>query len=73
MRLATLRVPFLCPLAAEALANGLKLTALRPLGFSRTSPYRSKLLTALHKKCPALRAELQIVCGEDEIRTRGTE
>ena len=66
--LATLRVPFPCPLAAGALANDLKLTALRPLGFSRTSPYTSKLLTALHEKSPALCAELQIVCGE-----RGSE
>ena len=54
-----------------ALANDLKLTALRPLGFSRTSPYRSKLLTALHEKSPALCAELQIVCGEGGIRTPG--
>ena len=54
-----------------ALANDLKLTALRPLGFSRTSPYRSKLLTALHEKSPALCAELQIVCGERGIRTPG--
>ena len=54
-----------------ALANYLKLTALRPLGFSRTSPYRSKLLTALHEKSPALCAELQIVCGEGGIRTPG--
>ena len=54
-----------------ALANYLKLTALRPLGFSRTSPYRSKLLTALYEKSPALRAELQIVCGEGGIRTPG--
>ena len=69
--LATLRVPFPFPLAAWALANYLKLTALRPLGFSRTSPYRSKLLTALHEKSPALCAELQIVCGEGGIRTPG--
>ena len=54
-----------------ALANDLKLTALRPLAFSRTSPYRSKLLTALHEKSPALCAELQIVCGEGGIRTPG--
>ena len=54
-----------------ALANDLKLTALRPLGFFRTSPYRSKLLTALHEKSPALRAELQMVCGERGIRTPG--
>ena len=54
-----------------ALANYLKLTAFRPLGFSRTSPYRSKLLTALHEKSPALCAELQIVCGEGGIRTPG--
>ena len=47
-----------------ALANYLKLTALRPLGFSRTSPYRSKLLTALHEKSPAQCAELQFACGE---------
>ena len=60
------------PLAAGALANDLKLTALRPLGFSRTSPYRSKLLTSLHEKSPALCAELQIVCGEGGIRTPGT-
>ena len=40
-------------LAGGALANDLKLTALRPLGFSRTSPYRSKLLTALHEKKPS--------------------
>ncbi len=59
-------------LAGGALANYLKLTALRPLGFSRTSPYRSKLLTALHEKSPALCAELQIVCGEGGIRTPGT-
>ena len=58
-------------LAGGALANDLKLTALRPLGFSRTSPYRSKLLTALHEKSPALCAELQIVCGEGGIRTPG--
>ena len=69
--LATLRVPFPLPLAAGALANDLKLTALRPLGFSRSSPYRSKLLTALHEKSPALCAELQIVCGERGIRTPG--
>ena len=69
--LATLRVPFPSPLAAGALANDLKLTALRPLGFFRTSPYRSKLLTALYEKSPALRAELQIVCGEGGIRTPG--
>ena len=61
---AALRAPHPFPLAAWALANYLKLTALRPLGFSRTSPYRSKLLTALHEKSPALCAELQIVCGE---------
>lgn len=67
--LATLRVSFPCPLAAGGLANYLKLTALRPLGFSRTSPYRSKLLTALHEKSPALCAELQIVCGERGSRT----
>ena len=58
--------------SARALANDLKLMALRPLGFSRTSPYRSKLLTALHEKSPALCAELQIVCGEGGIRTPGT-
>ena len=69
--LATLRVSFPSPLAAGALANYLKLTALRPLGFFRTSPYRSKLLTALYEKSPALRAELQIVCGEGGIRTPG--
>ena len=69
--LATLRVPFPFPLAAGALANYLKLTALRPLGFFRTSPYRSKLLTSLYEKSPALRAELQIVCGEGGIRTPG--
>ena len=51
--LATLRVPFPFPLAAGALANNLKLLALRPLGFLRTSPYRSKLLTALHEKKPS--------------------
>ena len=59
------------PARRGALANDLKLTALRPLGFSRTSPYRSKLLTALHEKSPALCAELQIVCGEGGIRTPG--
>ena len=69
--LAALRVPFPFPLAAGALANYLKLTALRPLVFFRTSPYRSKLLTALYEKSPALRAELQIVCGEGGIRTPG--
>ena len=69
---AALRAPHPFPLAAWALANYLKLTALRPLGFSRTSPYRSKLLTALHEKSPALCVELQIIRGEDEIRTRGT-
>ena len=68
---AALRAPHPFPLAAWALANYLKLTALRPLGFSRTSPYRSKLLTALHEKSPALCAELQIVCGEGGIRTPG--
>ena len=68
---AALRAPHPFPLAALALANYLKLTALRPLGFSRTSPYRSKLLTALHEKSPALCAELQIVCGEGGIRTPG--
>ena len=61
-RCAPLQAPF--PLAAGALANYLKLTALRPLSFFRTSPYRSKLLTAWHEKSPALCAELQIVCGE---------
>ena len=55
----------------RALANNLKITALRPLGFSSTSPYRSKLLTALHEKSPALCAELQIICGERGIRTPG--
>ena len=70
-RFATLRVSHLLLLAGGALANYLKLTALRPLGFSRTSPYRSKLLTALHEKSPALCAELQIVCGEGGIRTPG--
>ena len=68
---AALRAPHPFPLAAWALANYLKLTALRPLGFSRTSPYRSKLLTALHEKSPGLCAELQIVCGEGGIRTPG--
>ena len=68
---AALRAPHPFPLAAWALAYYLKLTALRPLGFSRTSPYRSKLLTALHEKSPALCAELQIVCGEGGIRTPG--
>ena len=67
--LATLRVPFPSPLAAGALTNNLKLLALRPLGFLRTSPYRSKLLTALHEKSPVLRTELQIVCGKTGIRT----
>ncbi len=69
--LATLCVPFPSLLAGGALANYLKLTALRPLGFFRTSPYRSKLLTALYEKSPALRAELQFVCGEGGIRTPG--
>ena len=67
--LASLREPFPSPLAAGALANNLKLLALRPLGFLRTSPYRSKLLTALHEKSPVLRTELQIVCGKTGIRT----
>ena len=71
-RFAALCAPHLLLLAGGALANYLKLTALRPLGFSRTSPYRSKLLTALCEKSPALRAELQIVCGEREIRTPDT-
>ena len=44
---------------------------LTAFGFLRTSPYRSKLLTALHEKSPALCAELQIVCGEGGIRTPG--
>ena len=72
VRFAALCASHLRLLAGGALANYLKLTALRPLGFSRTSPYRSKLLTALHEKSPALRAELQIVCGEREIRTPDT-
>ena len=66
-RFAALRASHLLLLAGGALANYLKLTALRPLGFSRTRPYRSKLLTVLCEKSPALRAELQIVCGEREI------
>ena len=66
---AALRAPRPFPLAAGALANNLKLLALRPLGFLRTSPYRSKLLTALHEKSPVLRTELQIVCGKTGIRT----
>ena len=70
--LATLRVPFPFLLAGGALANNLKLMALRPLGFLRISPFRSKLLTALHEKSPALCAELQIVCGERGIRTPDT-
>ena len=45
---------------------------LTALGFFRTSPYRSEFLTSLYGKSPALRAELQIVCGEREIRTPDT-
>ncbi len=63
--------PTSLPACGGALANYLKLKTLRPLAFSRTSPYRSKLLTALHEKSPALCAELQIVCGEGGIRTPG--
>ena len=33
---------------------------LTALGFFRTSPYRSELLTSLYGKSPALRAELQM-------------
>ena len=43
---------------------------LTAFGFLRTSPYRSKLLTALHEKSPARCAELQIVCGERGILAR---
>ena len=80
--LATLRVPFPCPLAAGALANDLKLTALRPLGFSRTSPYRSKLLTALHEKSPAHalsfklfaeREALELILSQNIIKLQTTD
>ena len=45
---------------------------LTALGFFRTSPYRSELLTSLYGKSPALRAELQMLCGERGIRTPDT-
>lgn len=49
-----------------------QIEAQRPdglLGFFRACPYRSELLTDVHKKSPAQCAELQLVCGERGIET----
>ena len=59
-------------LAGGALAHAMKLTAGGRGSFTFEGLYRSSLLTAFKCKSPALCAELHDVCGEDEIRTRGT-
>ena len=51
--LATLRVPFPFPLAAWALANYLKLTALRPLGFSPHKSLQEQAPDGLARKKPS--------------------
>ena len=55
-----------------ALAHAMKLTARGRGSFTFEGLYRSELLTAFKCKSPARCAELHDVCGEDEIRTRGT-
>ena len=59
-------------LAGGALARVMKLTAGGRGAFTFEGLDRSELLTVFKCKSPARCAELHDVCGEDEIRTRGT-